>query len=86
MTAYENALKELPRERVPLQWAMTQMNLANLELALFDKTGDGAHLERGLDFAGQAKEVFQEAQASQYLGKADRIIARINALRQGDDG
>jgi hypothetical protein len=28
VTAYQNALLELARERVPLQWATTQNNLA----------------------------------------------------------
>ena len=29
MAAYREALKELTRERVPLDWALTQMNLGN---------------------------------------------------------
>jgi tetratricopeptide (TPR) repeat protein len=86
VTAYENALKENTRDRVPLEWAKTKYNLAILELAFFDKTGDAAHLERALGFAGKAKEVFEQAQAGQYMGMIEGIIARINVLRDGDGG
>jgi hypothetical protein len=36
--AYREGLKETIRERAPLQWAMTQMSLALVRRALFNKT------------------------------------------------
>ena len=37
--AYRDALKERTRERVPLQWAMTQNNLGNAQALLNERLG-----------------------------------------------
>jgi hypothetical protein len=79
--AYENALKERTRERVPLGWAMTQGNLANLELAFFEKTKDQSHLTQAMGYAEAAKQVFVESKASQYIEMVERQIAKIAALQ-----
>ena len=43
MAAYRLALQELTRERVPLDWAMTQVNLGDALLSLGERrSGDGA--------------------------------------------
>ncbi|MEO1000680.1 MAG: hypothetical protein AAFW69_08790, partial [Pseudomonadota bacterium] len=68
---------------VPLDWAMTQGNLGNVEIAFFAKTRDAAHLDRAEGHVRAAREVFVEAGASQYLGMADRILALIAELRGG---
>ena len=83
VTAYENALEEYTLDRVPLGWARTQGNLAILEGTFFDKTGDAAHLDRAMIHASDAREVFEEAGASQYLTMIDNIIAGITARRDG---
>jgi hypothetical protein len=37
--AYRDALEEWTRERVPLQWAMTQNNLGNVQTLLNERLG-----------------------------------------------
>ena len=54
VAAYREALKEYTRERVPLDWAMTQMNLGN---ALFSL---GAR-ESGTDRLNEAVAAYREA-------------------------
>ena len=62
-------------------WAMTPGNLANVEIAFFDKTGDAAHLDRAMGYVIAALEVFEEAGASHYLAIADRQIAKVQSRR-----
>ena len=81
--AFEAALEERTREKVPLDWAGTQSNLANVEMAFFDKTHDVAHLDQAEWYAKAAREVFVEAQASQYLAMIDQISAMIKERRDG---
>ena len=81
VTAVTEALKENTRDHVPMQWAITQHNLANVELAYFEKSDDPAHLDRATGYATPAREVFVEAQASQYIAMSDRQLAKINAKR-----
>ena len=45
VAAYRAALEERTRERVPLDWAMTQMNLGNALCALGNRRTGTAHLE-----------------------------------------
>ncbi|MDF1872559.1 hypothetical protein, partial [Vannielia sp.] len=80
VTAFRAALKERTRDRVPLNWAGTQGNLANVEIAYFEKTGDPTHLTAARTHAEAALEVFTEAGATQYIGMAENILARITAL------
>ncbi|MEE9389471.1 MAG: hypothetical protein V3U96_12770 [Paracoccaceae bacterium] len=80
--AYENALLEYIREAAPLDWAATQGNLTNLELALFDKDGDGAHLDAAAAYLADAREVFGADGASQYLAISDRLAAQIKVRRR----
>ncbi|MGV6849578.1 MAG: hypothetical protein ACWA5A_14485, partial [Marinibacterium sp.] len=77
VTAYRAALEEVTRARVPLDWAMAQGNLGTVEIAFFDKTGAAAHLDRAQDHVQAARAVFAEAGATQYLGMADSLLARI---------
>jgi tetratricopeptide (TPR) repeat protein len=81
VTAYTEALKERTRDRVPMQWAMTQLNLANAEGVFFDKTNDPTHLDRAEAYVNSAREVFVEAQASQYIMMADQLLANIQSRR-----
>ena len=82
--AYEAVLEEATRDRVPLQWAMVQGNLANIELAFFDKAEDVAHLDRAEPYVQVAREVFTEAQASQYVSICDTIAVKIEARRMAE--
>jgi hypothetical protein len=47
--AYEAALLERTRERVPLDWAMTQNNLGNALAALGERESGTATLERAVE-------------------------------------
>ena len=81
-TAYRAALEERTRDRVPLDWAKTRGNMCNLHLALFDRTGTAAELDLAQAALDNAREVFAEAQVSQYLAMADNMQAQIDARRR----
>jgi tetratricopeptide (TPR) repeat protein len=82
VAAYRAALEERTRDRVPLDWASTRGNMSGLHLALFDKTGDPAELDRAQAALDDARAVFAEAGASQYLAQAARQQAAIDARRR----
>jgi hypothetical protein len=48
VTAYRAALEEWTRERVPLQWATTEMNLGNAFASLGRRESGTAHLEEAV--------------------------------------
>ena len=48
VAAYRAALQETTRERVPLQWAVTQNNLGNALRALGERESGTAHLEEAV--------------------------------------
>ena len=48
VAAYRAALKELTRERVPLDWAMTQNNLGNALQTLGERESGTARLEEAV--------------------------------------
>jgi len=81
VTAYNNALQERTRDRVPLDWAITHFNLTSVELAFFDKTGDAAHLDRAQVHLDNARAVFEQARAGQYLNMTAAIQAEIDTSR-----
>lgn len=65
---------------------MTQNNLAEVEVAFFDKTGDVAHLDRAQGYAEAAREVFVEGGASHYVEVVERVLAGIAERREGVPG
>lgn len=82
VTAYREALKERTRDKVPLNWAMTQGNLGDLYIAWFDKTNDPAHLETAQAHVQDALEVF-EISAPHYAGIAQGQLQQIEQRRAG---
>jgi hypothetical protein len=66
---------------VPLQWAFTQMNLALVDRALFDKDHQPRHLDDALKAADGALEEFRKANADSYIEKAERQRAEILAIK-----
>ena len=48
VAAYRDALKERTRDRVPLDWAMTQMNLGNALRTLGERETGTAHLDEAV--------------------------------------
>lgn len=81
--AYRAALSERPREDAPLQWALTRGNQAKLELVWFRQTRAPLHLDRAADLAGQAREVFQQTEATHYLRQVEDLLDTIDRLRDG---
>ncbi|MEL7343484.1 MAG: hypothetical protein AAFN59_01325 [Pseudomonadota bacterium] len=81
VAAYEAALEERTQDRVPLDWAMTQNNRANVEVAFFDLTKDDAHLDRAARHLQAARDVFDAAGATRYIAIAESIAADIAQRR-----
>ncbi|MCA8902945.1 MAG: hypothetical protein KDA53_17030, partial [Hyphomonas sp.] len=79
IAAYREALKEYTRERVPLDWAMTQNNLGNA-LATLGTRGDDNALRDAAICYRLALEEFTDARASAYHGVASRNLERTLAL------
>lgn len=68
---------------MPLDWAMGQGNLANVECAFFDRTGEAVHPDREEGYVHAARQVFTAAGASHYQKMADGQLANI-AERRGE--
>jgi hypothetical protein len=66
---------------VPLDWAFTQMNLAMVYRALFDKDHQPRHLDAALEAADGALEEFRKANAAFYIDKAERQRREIFAAK-----
>lgn len=83
VTAYRDALKERTRDRVPLQWAMTQMNLAIAELALHRKAPDPGRLAKARTRVVEARAIVTEG-APRYVEIADDSLAAIDTALRDD--
>jgi tetratricopeptide (TPR) repeat protein len=81
VAAFRAALEERTRPRVPLDWAFTQMNLALVYRALFDKDHQPRHLDDALEAADGALEEFRKANAAFYIEKAERQRQTILAAK-----
>ena len=77
---HREALQERTRDRVPLQWVFTQLNLALVYSALFDKDHQPCHLDDALEAADGALEEFRKAKAVFYIEKAEFPIAENSSL------
>ena len=62
-----DALKEYTRKRVPLQWALTQMNLGGALLSLGERESGTARLEEAVTACRAALETFTAAKADYYI-------------------
>jgi hypothetical protein len=81
VAAYESALEERTRTRMPLDWAMTQTNLGNA-LATLGARGDDTALRRAVTAYEAALEVrtrgripFPWARTTESLALAEEILA-----------
>jgi hypothetical protein len=59
VTAYNEALKAYTRERVPLDWALTQNNLGNALRVLGERESGTTHLEQALTAYNEALKEWQ---------------------------
>ena len=79
MAAYRAALEERTRERVPLDWAMTQMNLGNALVTLGERESGTARLEEAVAAYNGALEIFVAAKADYYEDVCRSNIARAHS-------
>jgi tetratricopeptide (TPR) repeat protein len=87
VAAFREALEELTRERVPLQWAETQMNLGSALASLGERESDTARLQEAKRAIEAAYALYREAGYSQYnasleerLKSLDQLIATRSSL------
>jgi hypothetical protein len=80
VAAFREALKEWTRERVPLDWAMTQNNLGTALSALGGRESGTAHLEEAVVAYEAALEIFEQAEASYYVEVTKSNLAHAQDL------
>jgi tetratricopeptide (TPR) repeat protein len=87
--AYRSALQERTRERVPMDWAVTQSNLGNVLSALGQQQGDAGLLQQSVDaYRSALQERARErvpmswAETQNNLGNVLRALGQ----QQGDAG
>ena len=76
MVAYRSALEVRTRERMPLDWAGTQYNLANALQTLGDQENAREYLEQTLVAYQAALEVFAAAKSSHHCEMVQKSLAR----------
>ncbi|MFZ3326571.1 MAG: hypothetical protein WA231_12035, partial [Methylocella sp.] len=85
--AYRDALKERTRERVPLDWAMTQMNLGNALASLGARESGTARLEEAVSAYREALQENTRARVRLEWGKStgnQGVALMLLAERRGD--
>ncbi len=75
-------MQEFTRERVPLEWAGTQENLARAYRALYGKNAEPRHLDNALAAIAAALDGYRKAEAPFYIEKAKRLQSEIFAVRR----
>ena len=76
MDACHAALEERTRERVPLDWAMTQNNLGTALMALGEREHGTKRLEQAVGAYRAALEVFSDEGSSRYRAVTQNNLAR----------
>ncbi|MGV9006041.1 MAG: hypothetical protein ACOH1H_04795 [Brevundimonas sp.] len=66
---------------MPLNWAPITENLARVRNALFDRTGDVAHLDAALTDVRGALEVYEAAGAGDDVDASRSFIEQLEAKR-----
>jgi tetratricopeptide (TPR) repeat protein len=85
--AFRAALQEWTRERVPLQWAMTQMNLGNALRTLGERESGTARLEQAVDaFRAALQEVTRERVPLDWATTQTNLGAALRALGGRESG
>ena len=86
VAAYRAALEEWTRERVPLQWAMTQKNLGNALGARRARERDGAAGGGGRGLSRGAGGMDARAGAARMGDDAEQSRQRARALGERESG
>ena len=77
MAAYRAALEERTRERVPLDWAASQRDLAHTLELLAERRQDPAQMAEALACMWGAIEVYQNGGVSHWLPAAEASASRM---------
>ena len=77
---YRQLLEERTRERVPLEWALTQNNLGNALQALGERESGTGRLEEAVAVCRAALEVFKDAQATYYMEQTEQNLTAALGL------
>jgi hypothetical protein len=80
VAAYREALQERTRERVPLDWAMTQNNLGTALSRLGERESGTARLEEAVAAYREALTVFEPARAEYYIRGTRENLGRAQAM------
>jgi hypothetical protein len=87
VAAYREAVKERRRQRVPLDWAMTQNNLGNALRTLGEREGGTARLEEAVTACRDAlKEYTRERGAARLGGDPEQSRQRASTLGEREGG
>jgi hypothetical protein len=83
VTAYREALKELTRDRVPLDWAMTQHGLAECLAALAERSPTpGPILADAITHMQNAVDGYQQVGDEYWTPIAEQRLAELKAKAQ----
>ncbi len=80
ISAWHEVLRNRPRQRVPLDWAMTQNNLGTALQALGERESGTARLEEAVAAYREALGVLEGAEADHYLSAVRGNLARAERL------
>jgi tetratricopeptide (TPR) repeat protein len=80
VAAHREALKERTRERVPLQWAATQMNLGAALSSLGERESGTGRLEEAVAAHREALKEYTKEAAPYWHNIAQQNLGRANAL------
>ncbi len=80
IAGYENALKEVTRERNAMGWAMTLANLGAARMTLAEMSENSSVGLLALNDFDEVVKYFQEASHSQYMELAEEQRNNVQAL------
>ena len=87
VAAYREALKEMTRERVPLDWAMTQNNLGNALQTLGERESGTARLDEAVAAYREAlKEMTRERVPLQWATTQNNLGTALRTLGERESG
>ena len=82
IAAYENALKEWTRDRMPMAWGMTLANLGVARRTLADLTADIESAEKAVEELEAVSEIFRNASHAHYSELSIEELAKARKLAE----
>jgi hypothetical protein len=83
VTSYREALKERTREKVPLDWAVTQNNLGNALMMLGERKSDPARLQDAVSAYNNALAISREVKADYFTQQIEANLRHVeNSISQ----